>query len=91
MIEEANPELRGFFSSMVNAIIPKEWSAYNKQEAKKSVVALCYMIADLHNKFVNQFKIEVGLYLASSGATWEAIDTLSSLGYSSCTKTVVDF
>ena len=91
MIEKANPELRGFFSSMVNAIIPKERSAYNKQEAKKSVVVLCYMIAGLRNKFVNQFKIEVGLYLTSSGATWEAIDTLSSFGYSSCTKTVVDF
>lgn len=91
MIEEANPELTGFFSSMVNAIIPKDRSAYNKQEAKKSVVALCYMIAGLRNKFVNQFKIEVGLYLAASGATWEAIDTLSSLGYSACPKTVIDF
>ncbi|CAB4393527.1 unnamed protein product [Rhizophagus irregularis] len=91
MIEEANPELIGFFSSMVNAIIPKDRSAYNKQEAKKSVVALCYMIAGLRNKFVNQFKIEVGLYLAASGATWEAIDTLSSIGYSACAKTVTDF
>src|SRR4051812_42384988 len=91
MIEEANPELIGFFSSMVNAIIPKDRSAYNKQEAKKSVVALCYMIAGLRNKFVNQFKIEVGLYLAASGATWEAIDTLSSFGYSACAKTVTDF
>ncbi|CAB5361303.1 unnamed protein product [Rhizophagus irregularis] len=77
MIEEANPELIGFFSSMVNAIIPKDRLAYNKQEAKKSVVALCYMIAGLRNKFVNQFKIEVGLYLAASGVMWEAIDTLS--------------
>ena len=91
MIEEANPELTGFFSSMINAIIPKDRSAYNKQEAKKSVVALCYMIAGLRNKFVNQFKIEVGLYLAASGATWEAIDTLSSFGYSACAKAVTDF
>ena len=91
MIEEANPELMGFFPSMVNAIIPKNRSAHNKQEAKKSVVALCYMIAGLRNKFVNQFKIEVGLYLAASGAMWEAIDTLSSLGYSACAKTVADF
>ena len=91
MIEEANPELIGFFSSMVNAIIPKDRSAYNKQEAKKSIVALCYMISGLRNKFVNQFKIEIGLYLAASGATWEAIDTLSSLGYSACVKTVMDF
>ena len=91
MIEEANPKLKGFFPSMVNAIIPKDRSAHNKQEAKKSVVALCYMIAGLRNKFVNQFKVEVGLYLAASGATWEAIDTVSSLGYSACAKTIADF
>ena len=49
------------------------------------------VIASLRNKFVNQFKIEVSLYLAASGATWEAIDTMSSLGFSACGKTVVDF
>jgi hypothetical protein len=88
MIEDASSELKGFFPSMVNAIIPKERSAHNKQEAKKSIVALCYMIAGLRNKFVNQFKTEVGLYLAASGATWEAIDTMSSLGYSICARSV---
>ncbi|PKC09312.1 hypothetical protein RhiirA5_127629 [Rhizophagus irregularis] len=91
MIEDANPELKGFFPSMVNAIIPKDRSEYNKQEAKKSIVALCYIIAGLRNKFVNQFKTEVGLYLVASGATWEAIDTLSSIGYSACAKTVMDY
>uniref|UniRef100_U9UZM9 Uncharacterized protein n=1 Tax=Rhizophagus irregularis (strain DAOM 181602 / DAOM 197198 / MUCL 43194) TaxID=747089 RepID=U9UZM9_RHIID len=91
MIEEANPELKGFFPLMVNTIIPRDRSAHNKLEAKKSIVALCYIIAGLRNKFVNQFKIEVGLYLAASGATWEAIDTMSSLGFSACGKTVADF
>jgi hypothetical protein len=91
MIENANPELAGFFPMMVNAIIPKERSAHNKQEAKKSIVALCYMMAGLRNKFVNQLKVEVGLYLAASGATWEAIDTMSSIGYSVCSKTVSDY
>ncbi|RHZ89740.1 hypothetical protein Glove_11g64 [Diversispora epigaea] len=91
MIENASPELKRFFPSMVNAIIPKERSAYNKQEAKKSIVALCYMIAGLRNKFVNQFKTEVGLYLAASGATWEAIDIMSSLGYSICAKSVANY
>ena len=90
MIEDANPQLKGFFPSMVNAIIPKDRSAHNKKEAKKTVVALCYMIAGQRNKFVNQLKVEVGLYLAASGATWEAIDTMSSLGYSSCAKTIAD-
>ncbi|RIB04193.1 hypothetical protein C2G38_2223040 [Gigaspora rosea] len=51
-------------------------------------VGLCYLIAGLRNKFVNQHKLEVGLYLRASGATWEAIDTMSSLRYSACAKTV---
>ncbi|RHZ67630.1 hypothetical protein Glove_300g81 [Diversispora epigaea] len=88
MVENISPKLKGFFPTMVNTIIPKERSAHNKQEAKKSIVALCYMIAGLQNKFVNQFKTEVGLYLAASGATWDAIDTISSLGYSACSKTI---
>ncbi|CAB4382681.1 unnamed protein product [Rhizophagus irregularis] len=91
MIEDANPELKGFFPSMVNAIIPKDRSEYNKQETKKSIVVLCYIIAGLRNKFVNQFKTEVGLYLVASGATWEAIDIISSIGYSACAKTVMDY
>ena len=49
------------------------------------------MMAGLRNKFVNQFKIEVGLYLVASGATWETIDTISSIGYSACAKTVMDY
>lgn len=75
---------------MVNAIIPKDRSAHNTQEPKKTVVAVCYMIAGQRNKFVNQLKVEVRLYLAASGVTWEAIDTMSSLGYSACAKTIAD-
>ncbi|RHZ72469.1 hypothetical protein Glove_242g203 [Diversispora epigaea] len=91
MIESACPQLNGFFNYLVNTIIPKERSAYNKNEAKKSIVGLCYLIAGLRNKFVNQHKLEVGLYLMASGATWEAIDTISSLGYSACAKTIEEY
>ncbi|RIB17665.1 hypothetical protein C2G38_2186720 [Gigaspora rosea] len=61
MIEATNPQLKGFFNYLMNAIIPKECSAYN---------------------------LEVGLYLMASGVTWEAINTMSTLGYSVCAKTV---
>jgi hypothetical protein len=91
MIEDANPQLKGFFASMVNAIILKDQSAHNRQEAKKTIVALCYMIAGQWNKFVNQLKVEVRLYLAASGATWKAINTMSTLGYSACAKKIADF
>ncbi|RIB28545.1 hypothetical protein C2G38_2157631 [Gigaspora rosea] len=51
---------------MTDAIISKERSVYNRSESKKSVVELCYLIAGLRNKFVNQHKLEVGLYLRAS-------------------------
>ncbi|RHZ87974.1 hypothetical protein Glove_27g73 [Diversispora epigaea] len=91
MIESACPQLNGFFNYLVNTIIPKERSVYNKNEAKKLIVGLCYLIAGLRNKFVNQHKLEVCLYLMASGATWEAIDTISSLGYSACAKTIEEY
>ncbi|RHZ77860.1 hypothetical protein Glove_170g12 [Diversispora epigaea] len=58
MIEDANSQLKGFFNYMVNTIIPKECSAHNQNEAKKSIVRLCYLIAGLRNKFVNQHKLK---------------------------------
>ncbi|RIB03966.1 hypothetical protein C2G38_2223635 [Gigaspora rosea] len=88
MIETINPQLEGFFSYMTNSIIPKERSAYSVNEAKKSIVGLCYTIAGLRNKFVNQYKLEVGLYLMASGAIWEAVNTMAKLGYSACANMV---
>ncbi|RHZ80241.1 hypothetical protein Glove_138g31 [Diversispora epigaea] len=69
MIENACSQLNGFFNYLVNTIIPKEYSAYNKNEAKKLIVGLCYLIAGLRNKFVNQHKLEVDLYLMASVVT----------------------
>ncbi|RIB15236.1 hypothetical protein C2G38_2192914 [Gigaspora rosea] len=77
MIENIEPQLEGFFGVMVNAIIPTECSAYSINEAKKTIVGLCYQMA-------------VGSWFVL-GATWEAIDTISSLGYSACAKTVEEF
>ena len=57
MIEEADPCLIGFFDMMVNAIIPSARSAYNKEEAKKKIVAICYIIAAQRNMFANVFQI----------------------------------
>src|SRR6266542_3045621 len=91
MIEEANPCLQGLFDKLVKALIPNNRSAYNKVEAKKTIVSLCYIMAGMRNKFVNDFKLEVGLYLSASGATRAAIDTMNSIRFSACYTTINDF
>ncbi len=91
MIEEANPCLQGLFDKLVKALIPNNRSAYNKVEAKKTIVSLCYIMAEMQNKFVNDFKLKVGLYLSASGTTRAAIDIMNSIGFSACYTTVNDF
>ena len=80
MIENADSRLQGLFDKLVKALVPDNRSAYNKVEAKKTIVSLCYIMAGMRNKFVNDFKLEVGLYLSASGATRTAIDTINSIG-----------
>ncbi|CAG8664734.1 2626_t:CDS:2, partial [Funneliformis caledonium] len=82
MIEAADLHLQGLFNKLVKALIPNNRSAYNKVEARKTIVSLCYIMAVMRNKFVNDFKLEVGLFLSASGSTRNAIDTMNSIGFS---------
>ncbi|RIB26100.1 hypothetical protein C2G38_2030492 [Gigaspora rosea] len=81
MIETINPGLKGFYNYLMNAIISKERSAYNISEAKKLVVRLCYLIAGLRNKFVNRYKLEVGLYLRASDVDLRHLPTAYSTAH----------
>ncbi len=47
MIEESDPRLQGLFDKLVKALIPDNRSAYNKVEAKKIIVSLCYIMAEM--------------------------------------------
>jgi hypothetical protein len=71
--------------------IPNTRSNYNQFLAKKSIVGLCYIMAGIRNKFTNDFKLEIGLYLSSAGTSSIAIDTLHSIGFSACYKTVNNY
>ncbi|POG73133.1 hypothetical protein GLOIN_2v1772906 [Rhizophagus irregularis DAOM 181602=DAOM 197198] len=68
MIEKADPHLQGLFDKLVKALVPDNRSAYNKVKARKTIMSLCYIMAGMRNKFVNDFKLEVGLHLSASGA-----------------------
>ncbi|CAJ0915239.1 1834_t:CDS:2, partial [Entrophospora sp. SA101] len=69
MLEEAGPLSKGFFEEPCHAFIPERQSAYNKKEDRKKVVDICYSIAAIHNKFVNDYPLEIGLYLSASGVS----------------------
>ena len=49
------------------------------------------MIAGLRNKFINQHKLEISLYLIILGVIWNVINIISKLKYSVYAKTVESF
>src|SRR5260364_188758 len=88
MIEQNEPKLKGFFDEMINALIPKRRLTKNRENATKQVVVYCYLLVGIRNKFVKNFKLDLGLYLNSSGMTQTGINTLSNAGLSVHTKSI---
>jgi hypothetical protein len=91
MIQKQDSRLEGFFDEMVDAIIPTERKEKNKEDAKKSIVTFCYLLAGLRNKFTNSIKLDIGLYLVGAGTSCIAIDTLSKIGITTSYKTIDNY
>lgn len=91
MIEKQDERLEGFFSEMVDAIVPSERKEKNKDDAKRSIVTFCYLLAGLRNKFINSIKLDIGLYLVAAGTSCTAIDTLSKVGITTTYKTIENY
>lgn len=91
MLEKSDVRLKGFLKKLEKAIIPSERTAYNKKESRKQVVVLCYTMAGMRNKFVNDLKLQVGLCLDAAGTTWSGIDRLNKCGYSADPQTIENY
>ncbi|RIB16827.1 hypothetical protein C2G38_2089856, partial [Gigaspora rosea] len=66
MLKETDPNLTNFFADI----------------RSKKIVAILYLMAGIRNQHVNNFKLELALYIAGSGVTCDAINALSSAGVS---------
>ncbi|CAG8759005.1 15722_t:CDS:1, partial [Racocetra persica] len=91
MLEDAKPQLVGFFNELYDAFISKRRSSYNRKEDKKKVVNIYYSIAMIRNRLVNDYPLEIGLYLVASGAFCDAIDAMHKADIIVCYKTVKNY
>src|SRR6266498_3275813 len=83
MIKEANSHLQSLFDKLVKALIPDNRSGINAfTNLKKTIVSLCYIMFGMRNKFINDFKLKVRLYLSASEATRVAINIMNSIKFS---------
>ncbi|CAG8691898.1 5385_t:CDS:2, partial [Cetraspora pellucida] len=77
-----NIDNSGFFEEMMDALIPTKRLIKNREKAKKQVVAYCYLLVGIRNKFANNFKLDLALFLQSSGMSNLGINILSNIGLS---------
>jgi hypothetical protein len=80
MLEEEEPKLQEFFDELIFSTNPQMKNSITNQQNKKKLVAFCYFLAGLNNKFINGVKTEVGFLLSASGASASAIETLANAG-----------
>ncbi|CAG8600715.1 17573_t:CDS:2, partial [Cetraspora pellucida] len=87
IIELKELKLKGFFKEIMNALILIQRLIKNKKK-KNQVVVYCYLLVRIRNKFANNFKLDLGLFLQSSGMTNLRINTLSNAKLSVHSKTL---
>ncbi|CAG8622383.1 6891_t:CDS:2 [Cetraspora pellucida] len=91
LITNSDFQLNGFFDKIFNTISPKYRNFQTRENDKKSAVGFCYLFAGARNKFANELKIEIGLYLLGSGCSSSAINTLANLEILACYKTINNY
>ena len=91
MLENAEPLLKEFFNELYNSFILERRFTYNKKEDKKKIVNICYSIVAIHNKFVNYYSLEIGLYFIVSDALCNTINTMHNASISVYYKTVENY
>ncbi|RHZ78266.1 hypothetical protein Glove_166g202 [Diversispora epigaea] len=79
MIVKAEPYLEDFFNKLMKTLIPNRKFEHNKIEVQKTIISLYYIMTELRNKFANNLKLKIRLYLLISGITRTAIDTMNSI------------
>src|SRR6266508_3401793 len=88
MLEKADKDLIGFFDELYAGTNPNTKSYQTNENNKKKLVSLCYFLASINNKYINDIKVDIGSYLQTSGTSSSSIDTLANIGVSVTRKTV---
>src|SRR6266542_2068070 len=58
------------------------------EKISKQLVFLCYFICDIRNKFVNNAKRDLGMYLNSTRTPNSTIDTMATLGLTITSRSI---
>ncbi|RIB08714.1 hypothetical protein C2G38_2210869 [Gigaspora rosea] len=78
-MEEKDIRLKSFFKELYLSSNPSSKNSESKIRVKKQLLFVCYFLCGIRNKFVNNAKRDLAIYIDSVGASNSLIDTLADL------------
>ena len=63
MLKIADKDLIGFFDELYAGTSPNKKINKTNESNKKKLISLCYFLASINNKYINNLKADVGSYL----------------------------
>jgi len=88
IMKEKDVRLKLFFEELYLFSNPSSKNENSRVQAKKQLLFVCYFLCGIRNKFVNDAKGELTMYLDSTGVSNASIDTLADLGVTTTSRTI---
>ena len=88
LMESEDKRLKSFFDELYLSTNPSTKNKDTRRKVSKQLVFLCYYLCGIRNKFVNNAKRDLGMYLDSTGTPNSTIDTLATLGLTTTSRSI---
>ena len=88
IMEAKDARLKLFFDELYLSSNPSSKNKDSQARAKKQLLFICYFLCEIRNKFVNNAKKDLTIYLDSTGVSNASIDTLANLGITTTSRTI---
>ena len=88
IMEGEDARLKFFFDELYSSSNPLSKNKESQARVKKQLLFVCYFLCGIRNKFVNNAKRDLAMYLDSTGASNTSIDTLANLGVTTTSRTI---
>src|ERR1043165_3523368 len=88
-MKEKDVRLKYFFDKLYFSSNPFSKNENSRARAKKQLLFVCYLLCGIHNKFINNEKRDLTMYLDSTGVSNASIDTLADLGVTTTSCTII--
>ena len=87
-MEREDARLKVFFDELYLSSNPQSKNKDSQERVKKQLLFICYFLCGIRNKFVNNAKKDLTLYIDSIGASNTLIDTIADLGITLASRTI---